>query len=112
MDLKEAFENLFEALPDWAKDRRLVLLSGIELVAAKDYGHDWKIKKVRCNQCGECCLDMEPDYLPFGVSKEGICNMLEQAGDKMLCKAGHVRPLCCLADPEKENAFHCCIEYF
>jgi len=98
-------------LPDWVgKDDILMLLHGQELVAFKHPCGDWKVKKVRCNQCGECCLDVEPGHVPFPV-EDGKCSMLDTSGEKWFCKAGHKKPFACLGDPLKENSPNCVIEY-
>lgn len=100
--------------PDWAKEKAkhntIMILIGNELVAHKKPREDWQIKKVRCNQCGECCLDVF-DLTPFGSDDEGKCNALKKEGDKWICTAGANKPFRCLSDPNKGNVSDCCIEY-
>jgi len=99
-------------LPDWIDPHgTLMLLCNQELVAYKEPKGEWKIKKVRCNQCGECCLDVEPNHVPFPI-ENGKCSMLDTSGDKWTCKAGHKKPFACLGDPLKANSPSCVIEYY
>jgi len=101
-----------ELLPDWVGgDHSVMLLSGLELVAYKHPKEDWKIKKVRCNQCGQCCHDTPVGHTPFG-SKDDVCNMLEFESGKFHCRAGFKRPYKCLPDPIPGIYSECCIRYF
>lgn len=97
-------------LPEWADDRPLIILSGQELVAKYTQETGWKVKAERCYKCGECCCDIAPDHLPFGVTGDGKCKMLLSDGS---CGAGHQKPFACLDDPvESEFAFlGCSIRY-
>jgi len=101
-------------LPDWVGENKVLrLLAGRELVAFKNPGNPIKIKITRCNQCGECCLDIHEGYLPFGTNGEGRCNMLKEIDNKLICTADHLKPDCCLHDPEEENMemYGCSIRY-
>lgn len=101
-------------LPDWiSKDQTLMLLSGQELVAYKEPKGEWKVKKERCNHCGECCFDIPDSHTPFGSDEEGKCNMLEEENGKWLCRAGWKKPFCCLSDPTENdiNELGCSIRY-
>ena len=108
-------DKFLSLLPKWArnkaKDNPTIILVGNELVAVKNPRENWKLKKVRCNQCGECCMDIPANLLPFGTneSPSGKCNMLEKEGEKWLCRAGHMKPFSCLFDPADTD---CCIRYF
>lgn len=95
-------------IDDKYKDRVIMIMAGVELVAFK-YPHEdeWSVKTVSCNLCGECCMD-EPNS-PYGNDDEGKCNKLVQYGDTWECGALHERPWTCLGDPIN-NPF-CCIEY-
>lgn len=99
-------------IPDWAVNGRLVILSGTELVASKEpEANHWLVKDVRCNLCGECCLD-SPNT-PFGLDNEGKCVKLVFDREKYWCMAKSHRPYNCCIDPieaEKEN-LGCCITY-
>jgi hypothetical protein len=100
-------------LPDWVDPNgTLMLLCDQELVAFKEPGKSIKIKKQRCNQCGECCLDTPDGHTPFGSDDENKCNALVKRGDKWFCTAGAKIPFRCLPDANK-RAYSCCsIEYF
>lgn len=99
-------------LPNWiSKDDTLKLLCGQELVAFKEPKKEWKVKKVRCNLCGECCLNVEPNHVPFPID-DGKCSMLDTSGDEWKCMAGHKKPFACLGDPLKANSPYCGIEYY
>lgn len=99
--------TVFE-IPSWALERRLLLLAGVELVAAKEpWGH-WEVKATRCQRCGQCCMTY-PDS-PWGVDEEGKCLMLEKQPDGTWdCKAGTQKPYLCLGDPLKKNTPECSI---
>jgi hypothetical protein len=106
--LEATLERVLELLPEWAiKDRTITLLADQELIASWNIHEGLKIKKVRCNLCAECCLDMPENYLPFGTNGEGRCNMLSDEGK---CTAGHNRPFACLGDPSDPD-LECCIRY-
>jgi hypothetical protein len=99
-------------IPEWATNanQHLKILSNQELVAFKEPGGDWEIKKTRCVQCGECCMDVF-NLTPFGGDDEGKCNALVKEGDRWLCTAGADKPFRCLQDPLKANNPDCPIEY-
>lgn len=97
-------------IPEWAEDRTLTLLAGNELVAKWNDAEGWKVKAERCNQCGECCCDIPEGYLPFGITGDGRCKMLQPDGT---CGAGHMKPFACLGDPEPTDwdRLGCSIRY-
>lgn len=102
-------------IPDWAKERHLYLLAGIELVAYKDQeSKDWFIKTERCNSCGKCCMNLVDDG-QYTLDKNKNCIYLKADGEKWICSLGASRPLpCCEGDLEKnkENKDNlCCIRY-
>jgi hypothetical protein len=86
-------------IPEWAAGGRLIILSGVELVASKVPWEDyWLVKEKRCERCGLCCFDYPPT--PFGHTDEGHCKMLVLGrGDIWECKAGTDKPYRCLRDP-------------
>lgn len=99
-------------LPEWAEERRLLILGGVELIAEKVPWNDYiEVKRERCNNCGQCCMTLTPDSMqtPFGVDDEGMCKALKNEGDKWVCGAGVKKPYSCLADPLKENTPECSI---
>ena len=86
-------------IDDRFAERRILILSGTELVASKNSWDDfWEIKEESCNLCGECCMN-EPGTF-FGNDDEGKCNKLVQYGDTWECTAGDERPWRCLDDPK------------
>jgi len=106
------YEDEVVILPKWINPKdTLMILCGQELVAFRTPEGDWKVKQIRCDQCGECCLDTPDGHTPFGSDDEGKCNALEKEGDKWLCTAGARRPFRCLPDP-KEGLYDCCIRYY
>lgn len=99
-------------LPDWVEPKQtLMLTAGKELIWVKRGKARARTKKVRCNQCGECCMDFPP--VPFGCDDEGKCNKLEKEGDKWVCRAGANTPRRCLDDPSPGDfkALGCSIKY-
>jgi len=115
---KEIIKELIEVLPDWGKNQQFTILLGMELYVSYAPGGEIKIKKVRCDFCGQCCMDLIPNHetqTPFGVDDEGKCNALKRDRDgRWLCRplGGAVhKPYSCLQDPLKSNTPECCIEY-
>lgn len=104
---KRTFNQVMQNLPDWAKERRIMILAGTELLAVKLPWSNWKVKKIRCDNCGHCCMTYPST--PWGVDNEGKCLKLEKQGDKWICTAGIQKPYNCLQDPNSES--ECCIEY-
>ena len=82
-------------LPDWATGT-ITIHSDMELVAYQVPGKEMKVKKVRCDNCGECCLSVPDGHFSWEV-EEGKCSRVEKVGDKWLCTAGG-----------KEKPFNCC----
>lgn len=108
-ELKKAIEKVIELLPDWAKDRRLMLISGKELVFR--YDGQLLIKLERCNNCAACCLEIPDGHTGFKTNGEGRCEMLADDGK---CNAGQKTPLVCLDDPPLSDLkdLGCYIEYY
>jgi hypothetical protein len=100
-------------LPEWVDpNATLILLADQELVAFKTPNEELKVKKERCVQCGECCLDTPDGHTPFGSDDEDKCNALKKEGDKWLCTAGAKKPFRCLPDPNQITYPSCSIRYF
>jgi len=85
-------------LPDWADERGIHILAGIEEVARKvppDY--KWEMKTKRCEKCGICCeLAPHPDF----QAETGGCKYLKYSeGHKgYMCQLGVLRPyICCVS---------------
>jgi hypothetical protein len=109
-EFKKAIEKMIELLPDWAQGKPIKLLANQELVFRKDPDAKLQIKMIRCNLCGECCLQVPENYLQFGTNGEGRCNKLNKDGT---CDAGHQKPFACLDDPPESefDDLNCCIRY-
>lgn len=101
------------SFPEWDNERCIYILAGIELVAYKYPGRNWMVKIVRCNMCGECCMDLGNNQ-PFPlVTTDGVCDHLEkEPGDnkRWRCALSLNRPFgCCIAEPSGKD--YCCIEW-
>jgi hypothetical protein len=100
-------------MPNWVDPHgTLILLCDQELVAYKEPRKEVRVKKERCNQCGECCLDTPDGHTPFGSDDENKCNALVKDGDRWLCTAGPRKPFRCLPDPNQKIYDGCSIRYF
>ena len=78
-------------IPEWADERRIAILAGIELVALKNPGDKWLIKTSRCSQCGKCCMRIKK--LPDGTRTK--CEHLEFDGSEYKCGFRGGRPYDC-----------------
>jgi hypothetical protein len=106
-----ALAYLYELYP-FAKDNTLIILADTELLGFKTPRKEWKFKQERCNQCGECCLDVPPNHTPYGADEEGKCNALVKEGEKRICTTGFMKPFACLADPLNIDEIGCSIRYY
>lgn len=100
-------------IPEWAEEGYIdVIMNGVERIAFKNHGKDSPImiKVERCNQCGECCLDIGKGG-PFGSDDEGKCTKLVRNAGKWECTAGQNRAVRCLRDPNKNSYPECSVEY-
>jgi hypothetical protein len=99
-------------IPEWAEERHIYVMAGIELLAKKEYCKPLMIKTERCNACGKCCMDLPPKH-PMGVTEEGWCNYLvkEPGNNNMyVCGMYSHRPFgCCVAEPY--NIPDCPVKY-
>ena len=72
-------------IPDWADERRILIVAGRELAAFKNPQDDfWRVKDNRCTHCGKCCKD---------------CEHLLKVVDGYDCTLGYSVPLSCIKDP-------------
>jgi len=94
-------------LPDWAKGT-ITIHNDMELVAYQIPGKRMKVKKTRCTNCGECCLNVPDGHFSWGIDEEGKCDRLEKQGDKWVCTAGREKPFNCCTVVSEEN---CDIEW-
>lgn len=93
-------KSTFE-VPEWAAERRILILAGVELLAEKVPWEPWKVKVDRCNFCGQCCMEFKPnsDQTPFGVDDEGKCKALIKDRGDWVCSVMNRKPYMCLHDP-------------
>jgi hypothetical protein len=88
-------ETLTVELPDWTKDRNIMVLAGSEWILLRGprrtdlqgdrHGERITYRKVsRCSICGRCCIITMPQAAPFGTKKmelhgkeETVCEFLE-----------------------------------
>lgn len=99
-------------IPDWVNPNDTILVfAGQELIAIKEPKSNLKIKTVRCNKCGECCMDVPNNVTPFGSDDEGKCKALKKTEDGWICMAGLQRPFLCMPDPNNVDESTCCIRY-
>lgn len=100
-------------LPEWADDQRITILAGMEMIAQKaPWETKWHVKDARCNNCGECCMMLNPTDIKYAVDEEGKCEHLYREIDgRWLCGATYDKPYRCLMDPHPGNAPNCAITY-
>ena len=100
-------------VPDWADERVIHIMAGVERVAYQYPGKPLMVKVERCNWCGKCCSSLgNGKGHPFPVV-DGRCVYLKpEAGiDKWKCGLGYFRPyLCCMSDPI-DKIPECSIKY-
>ncbi|MFQ5822253.1 MAG: hypothetical protein ACE5I5_19920 [Candidatus Heimdallarchaeota archaeon] len=90
-------------IPEWAKERHIYVFAGSEPLAIKLHGRKLVVKKVRCNWCGKCCIEVGADWI-FGEKEmfidgkvEKVCGKLVKEGpNKYACSAGCYSPWCCI----------------
>lgn len=95
--------SIHDLLPDWATERSLYVFAGIELVAVKRKDDVWRIKTVKCNWCGKCCMNLKNHGFP---TIDGTCihlkKQLNNKQDQYLCALGLQRPFgCCIGTGSK-----------
>jgi len=86
-------------IPDWAQERAIYIMAGIELAAYKIPGKKWKVKTSRCNMCGKCCMNLDPKKHPFPVINGRCVYLLKRPGkeEKYECGLRISRPFrCCV----------------
>jgi hypothetical protein len=101
-------------IPEWAQERHIYVMAGMELLAYLPYQGQVQVKTVRCNNCGWCCENPPKGAVPQG--HDGACIYLETIGSAKECSLGLSRPWhCCWPDPHltkhPEADKHCCIRY-
>jgi hypothetical protein len=99
--------------PDYENERHMRIMMGVELAASKLPGEPWKVKTVRCDLCGKCCMNLG-DGQPFPITTtNGVCDHLEKEPGKdsktYRCALALQRPFgCCVGEPDKD---YCIIEW-
>lgn len=102
-------------LPDWADERHIYIMAGIELVAYQIYGDERLfVKTARCSSCGECCMNLSASA-GMPISREGHCIYLDEpVGGKRECILGLYRPFGCSVGMQRKGFFehpNCTVEY-
>ncbi len=85
-------------LPEWADERAIYIMAGIELVAFKIPEKNWQIKTSRCNMCGKCCMNLRNTH-PFPIIDGKCIHLKKEPGNnqKWRCGLGIHRPFgCCV----------------
>jgi len=103
------------AIPDWADERHIRILAGIELAAVK-LAHEnfWRIKETRCDQCGKCCQGFTQGKHFFDVINGDCEHLRDKPGptDQKECAIAINRPHACSNDPiHMIERGECCITY-
>jgi Fe-S-cluster containining protein len=100
-------------IPEWAKDRVIVIMAGIEHLATKEPNENFiRYKTVRCNRCGKCCMRLFNHTFPMPVIDGRCVHLVKASGIEEIyeCGLGPMRPfLCSMSDPVGED--FCCIEH-
>ncbi len=106
-------------LPEWTDERHVWVIAGQEPVYCrlryvdKEGNVTYKEfkKKIRCNLCGKCCMNLRPDWI-WGVDDKGTCLRLTKGNPgKFYCdirKGG--MPWDCLKGDNRSSEF-CVLEY-
>ena len=101
-------------IPDWAKERDIYVMAGIELAAYKPAKGRWHIKTGRCNMCGKCCMNFKKGQTatPWkDMVKDGRCVHLVPDGDRWMCGLGAARPWSCSVAVFKDSIKGCTEEF-
>lgn len=63
-------------IPDWAEEKHIYVMAGIEMVAYKKVGEKWHVKVRRCAKCGKCCQGCEHlkhKECSLGIKRPFLC---------------------------------------
>lgn len=92
-------------IPEWAQERHIRIMAGMELLAYKPYGEDiLYVKTSRCSMCGKCCT-MLPDRF-FLPTINGTCTYLQRNENSKVreCSLTLNRPFtCCVGKNSKKT---------
>lgn len=85
-------------IPEWAQERIIYVIAGLELLASKEPGKPLMIKNKRCVRCGKCCMNVPKNHT-MGINENGDCAQLEydKKIGKYTCGMKYYKPLpCCI----------------
>lgn len=101
-------------IPKWAEKRHLRVMAGVDMLAYK-LGHTniLRVKKVKCNQCGDCCRGLTKRWI-YPTTDDGTCVYLAPDNPgTWKCTCEPVPYHCFMGSQEKgkyDNE-HCVVEY-
>lgn len=66
-------------IPDFVDQSKndIYVFWGREVIARKLRGKQLEVKVTRCNFCGLCCSNLDPNVHFFGVKEDGTCEYLK-----------------------------------
>jgi len=101
-------------IPEWAEERNLYIMAGIEkLTEYNRVADELTVKVIRCNRCGECCkIDKGGIYDRYGYrGEDGYCKYLTRYPDGTTeCTAACMKPFVC-AQGTPESVSECVIKF-
>ncbi len=97
-------------VPEWVGDRTLKLIAGSNEHVATLFpdGSLW-VKKERCNQCGDCCINPGPLFPSQDVHGLMYCAHCELEDGKWWCKHP-TQPFGCVKDSPPRNPHPDCVQ--
>ena len=104
-------------LPEWAEERHIYVMAGLENVAVKKANSDEVlIKTETCNYCGKCCMNIPyPEKFPLPTVNGNCIHLDVYDNGKTECKLGFFMPFACaIGGPVSANwkdKDMCCIKY-
>ena len=101
-------------IPDWANERHIYVMAGIELAAFKlAHEKEFHVKTGRCSYCGKCCMNMKNRKNSFPMDENGTCSHLKDDGpDRKVCDLGVARPFSCNLYRNEDNPKEGCTQRF
>jgi len=99
-------------IPEWADERHIYVMAGIEVAARKSaHEKDFKVKVSRCSNCGDCCRNLGVGW-GMGRKENGECIHLEADGPQTRCGLLGDRPFFCGVGLQQKGRYpHCTVEY-
>ena len=84
-------------IPDWAQERNIYVMAGVELLATKRWDEEVvHVKDGRCSLCGDCCENKKNWIFPLN---KGTCvHLNNQIDGTRECRLGSLRPHGCNID--------------